>query len=90
MFKLNECFVLRKIYNVNLLIPVKNNKISNDALLLNDTASLVIEECAKADNVYDLASSVCDKFIDVDKNEIFGDILAYAEKLFSDGIIVER
>ena len=90
MFQLNDVFVLRKIYDVNLLVPIKNNKISNDALLLNGTASLIIEECTKADSVENLSSSVCDKFIDVDKNEIFDDILAYTKKLLSDGIIVER
>ena len=89
MFKLNECFVLRKLYDVHLLIPIKNNKISNDALLLNNTAALIIEKCSETTNIQSLASSVCDEFIDVN-NEIFDDIVAYIKKLMKDNIIIER
>lgn len=90
MLKLNQCFVLRKLYDVNLLIPIKNNHISNDALLLNSTAALIIEECLHADSISSLSALVCDRFIDVDKNDIFNDIAAYIRKLLSDGIIVEE
>ncbi len=89
MLSLNSDFVLRKIYNVNLLIPIRKNSIADDAISLNDTAALIIEICKNAESVHDAAMCAFEKFIDDDPNEVVPEMETYIESLIKEGIIIE-
>ena len=90
MLTLNSDFVYRKIFDVNLLIPVRRNSISNDTLSLNNTAGVVFQECANANDAHSLAMLLCEKFIGVSKEEIYADLKTYIEDLISSGLLIEK
>lgn len=90
MLSLNDCFVFRKIFNVHLLVPIKRNSISSDVLFLNETAALIIDECSNADTAHDLALSVSEKFVDVEKDDVVPELESYINELISSGILLRR
>lgn len=90
MLSLNDCFVFRKIFNVHLLVPVRKNDISADVLFLNETATLIIDECTGADNAHDLALTVAEKFTDVEKDDVAPELESYIEELIHSGILIKR
>lgn len=90
MLELNGNFVYRKIFDVNLLVPIRKNDISNDTLSLNTTAGLIIQECSKAKDSDALALLLSEKFIDVNKEEIYLELKSYIENLISTGILIKR
>lgn len=90
MILLNEVFILRKIFDVYLLIPTKSNTVSNDVLSLNRTVAIIVQEGVHATDTHDLANLVCEKFTDIDRDEIMPEIESYIKSLISSGILVER
>ena len=90
MLELNGNFVYRKIFDVNLLVPIRRNDISNDTLSLNTTAGLIIQACSKAKDSDTLALLLSEKFIDVNKEEIYLELKSYIENLISTGILIKR
>lgn len=47
MIYTNEAFVLRKIYDKNILMPIRSNSASADPILLNDVAADIWETAKK-------------------------------------------
>ena len=90
MLELNGNFVYRKIFDVNLLVPIRKNGISNDTLSLNTTAGLIIQECSQTEDSDSLASLLSEKFIGTNREEIYLDLKSYIDNLISTGILIKR
>lgn len=82
--QINPAFVLRTIYNVKFLIPVRKNTITTEAIHLNNTAALIFELCSLAKSPEELASIVAKQFVDIDevtaKNRLLPYIISYIEQ----------
>ena len=46
--KINDCFVLREVYDTYLLVPVYRNEISNNIVSFNRTGALILKEAQAA------------------------------------------
>lgn len=90
MLFLNNDFVYRKIHEVNLLIPIKKNIISDDTIFLNETAALIFQLCNRAKNAHTLALLIFEKFIDADREEVLPELESYIQELISEKLIIER
>lgn len=88
IMKINQSFVLRKICNVFLLIPVKRNDITQDAISLNYTAAMIFQECKNALSSYELAKIVSGKFEDISEEEIMEELKFYIDSLIEQGLII--
>lgn len=86
--KLNQSLVLRKIYNVFLLIPIKRNNVTQDAIALNNTAAMIFQECENASSSYELAEIVAKKFNNASEEEIIEELKTYIDSLIEQGIII--
>ena len=89
VLRLSADFVLRKIFHVSLLIPIRRNKVGNDVLYINDTVACVIETCDGSKNKDELVEFVVNKFNDDNKNEIRKDIEKLLLMLQEMGLIEE-
>lgn len=85
--KINPAFVFRKVYDVNLLVPVRKNAISSDVISLNDTAALIFEDCEKSDSEQELAELLADRFVDVSREEVISMLVPYIRSLLEQGFI---
>lgn len=52
--KQNPNFVLREVYGTYLLIPVRNNVVSNDIISFNKMGATIFKEVASAENRSDI------------------------------------
>lgn len=86
--KINSAFVLREIYHVCLLVPVRRNEISKDVISLNSTAALIFKKCQNANSVEQLAEIVADEFVDMPKAEIINNIMPYINSLIEQKLII--
>lgn len=85
--RINPAYVFRKIYDVNLLVPVRKNKISKDVISLNDTAALIFQKCDSTDSEQELAELLADRFVDVTQEEVLSELKAYIDSLVKQGFI---
>ena len=90
MIEMNQDFILRKIYHVYLLVPIKSNKISNDVMVLNESSAAIFQECSNVIDTHALAMKVAEKFIDIDVEEVVPEIESYVLDLIDVGLLVER
>lgn len=90
MMRLNENFVLRKIYDVYLLIPVKKNFISNDAVALNKTSALIFKECSKFNNIPELVENLTKLFEVDNRTTVETELELYVKEMINQGLILKE
>ena len=88
MMRLNENFVLREIYDVYLLIPIKKNSISNDVVSLNKTSALIFKECSKFEDVHELVENLIRIFNVENDSSIEKELTLYIQEMINQGLIV--
>lgn len=86
--KLNPVFVLRKIYNIYLLVPIRKNNIANEAIALNDTAALIFQNCEQSKTSHELACTVASYFIDNTESEIVEILEPYINDLIKENYLL--
>jgi len=87
---LNSAFVLREIYHVFLLVPIKRNEISKEVISLNSTAALILKKCRETDSVEKLAELVADEFVDIPREEIIDTLVPYINSLVRHKLIIKE
>lgn len=88
IMKQNPCFVLRFIHHLYLLIPVKRNSITKDAILLNKTAAMIFQNCESAQSAIQLADILAEQFTDVPPAEVKMHLLPYIENMIKEGFLL--
>ena len=85
--KINSAFTLRHIYNMYLLVPVRRNGLTSEAIALNDSAALIFLHCEEAENARDLAEILSGFFTDEDKEAIVRQLTSYITSLIDQGFL---
>lgn len=86
--KLNPNFVLRFIHHLYLLVPIKRNPITKEAILLNNTAVMIFQNCERAQDPAQLAALLANQFCDVSPAEAQARLLPYIESLLENGFLL--
>ena len=86
--KINKNFKLREIRGHYLLVPIKNNPISNDVIALNLTAGLIFKNCSY-DNENDIITAIL-KYFDDTSSDDKKILLEYLQTVIRQGFIVRR
>lgn len=86
--RINSVFVIRKIYNIYILVPIKNNTISNNVIHLNSTVALIFLNCNKFNDVDSLAKNLSYEFLDEDKEQIIKVLKSYINDLIEQKYIL--
>lgn len=86
--KINSVFVIRRIYNIYILVPIKNNTISNNVIHLNSTVALIFLNCNKFNDVDSLAENLSYEFLDEDKEQIIKVLKSYINDLIEQKYIL--
>ena len=60
--KVNENFVIRSVFGKTILMPVKSNEISNDPILLNVTATSIVQIAKDCNDLEELVKRCLDTF----------------------------
>lgn len=86
--KLNSCFVLRFIHHLYVLVPISRNSITKEAVLLNETAAMIFQNCESAHSAEQLADILANSFTDISPVEAKMQLLPYIESLLQEGFLI--
>lgn len=91
ILKLNENFVLRKLFDVYLLVPIRRNSITKDAITMNKTAAMIFEEASKTNDVVELAELVLSHFCveDIELEKTKSILYEYIKTLITENLLVK-
>lgn len=90
MISVNDCFVLRTIENVHILVPRKANPVGNDFYYLNSTGAFLWDVVSKNSYTKEIIISKMIEAYNINGDkEACDSLIQFIEKLIHTGLIIE-
>lgn len=89
MLRVNDDFIIRKIYGKVVLMPVRKNDFTNHPVLLNDTAEHIIQIAKTCTSIKELFAKSCMDYQIEEQSENGAAVMNFIQQLVSTKILIE-